>query len=207
MSPLRESLSGVQSPRPSSQTCLWAGERLQQEAATLLVRQQWVSLASSEPARAGTRPQGPPQVMTLRQLSWQRLLRVRSNVKPAGLWSRTLLARQSCLRFHSPIIFMPSFPCWRSGELSSLPICKPHRTLHLNVFLLPVPCCWEGPGHGDSFHLLSFLVMIQSWWLLASALRVSGLLQAVARRFAVRWYVEERCCGPFWINRLPDCEA
>lgn len=54
MSPLRESLSGVQSPRPSSQTCLWAGERLQQKAATLLVGQRWVILASSEAARAGT---------------------------------------------------------------------------------------------------------------------------------------------------------
>lgn len=52
-----------------------------------------------------------------------------------------------------------------------------------------------------------FLVMIQSWWLLASALRVSGLLSAVVRRFVARRYLEERRCGPFWINRPPDCEG
>lgn len=89
---------------------------------------------------------------------------------------------QSSLRFFSPIIFVPSFPRWRSAELSSLPVCKPHRVLHLNIFLFPIPCCCEGLGHDGAFHP-SFPLMIQSWWLLASALGAS-----VVRWFVVLWY-------------------
>lgn len=148
--------------------------------ATLITGQQWVSLFSPEDARSGTVHRIHPECWCETDGSAKTDLGVTSEEEEQLQTSKLIVLNspalgQSSLRFFSPIIFVPSFPCWRSVELSSLPVCKPHRVLHLNIFLLPAPCCSKGLGHDGAFHP-SFPVMIQSWWLLASALRVSGLL-------------------------------
>lgn len=110
----------------------------------------------------------------------------------------------SCLAVFAEIL-QPNYfvPCWRSTQLSCLPICTPRSVLHFSAFLLHAPCCCWGLGHRNSFHLLSFLVRNQSWWRLASALQVCGLLGAVCS-------VLLRAAGmlrTLWINHLPDCKG
>lgn len=109
---------------------------------------------------------------------------MRSDFKPACLWSWTLLAWQPLVRFQSNY-FMLSFPCRRSTELPSLPIRPPCSVLLLNLFLLHLPCCCRGLGHGDGFHLLS----CDGSELVAFGLCSTGSLGAVCG-------VEGRRCGP-----------
>lgn len=114
---------------------------------------------------------------------------MRSDFKPACLWAWPLLAWQPLVRFQSNYLVL-SFPCWRSTELPSLPICPPCSLLPLNLFLLHLPCCCRGLGHGAGFHLLS----CDDSELVAFGLCSTGLLGAVCG-VEMLWTL--------WVNQPP----